>query len=153
MSIKEELAAELKDALRQGDKARSAVIRQVETEVSRAKSEPGFSGEVDDALYVKVISSYTKKMTKAREEYLGYGEQGASRAAALGFEIDYLSRWLPTALGEEETRAVVVSAVAELGVNDPKMAGRVMGHVMKSGVEGLDGGLVNRIVREVLGSE
>ena len=55
MAIKDEFAAELKDALTSGDKARAAVIRQVETEVSRAKSEPGFDGEVDDSLYVKVI--------------------------------------------------------------------------------------------------
>ena len=152
MAIKDEFSAELKDALRAGDKARAAVIRQIETEVSRAKSETGFSGEVDDNLYIKVIGSYTKKMAKARDEYLGYGEKGASRAEALGYEIDYLGRWLPTALGEAETRAVVEAAIAELGVDDPKMAGRVVGHVMKSGAEGLDGGLVNRMVREVLGA-
>jgi len=152
MAIKDELAAELRDALRGRDKPRAAVIRQIETEVSRAKSEPGFTGEIDDTLYVEVIGSYTKKMAKAREEYEGYGEKGASRAEALGFEIDYLSRWLPEALGEAETRAMVEAAVAELGVDDPKMAGRVVGHVMKSGAAGLDGGLVNRIVREVLGS-
>ena len=153
MAIKDELAAELKDALKSGDKARAAVIRQIETEVSRARSEPGFKGEVDDDLYVKVIGSYTKKMAKSREEYLGYGEKGASRAEALAFEIDYLDRWLPTLLDEAATREIVEAAVAELGVDDPKMAGRVVGHVMKSGVEGLDGGLVNRIAREVLGSE
>ena len=56
-------------------------------------------------------------------------------------------------LGEAETREIVEAAVAELGVDDPKMAGRVVGHVMKSGAEGLDGGLVNRIAREVLGAE
>jgi uncharacterized protein YqeY len=153
MSIKDELATELRDALKTGDKARAAVIRQAETEVSRAKSEPGFSGEVDDGLYVAVIGSYTKKMAKAREEYLSYGEKGASRAEALGFEIDYLSRWLPAVIGEAETRAIVAAAIAELGVDDPKMAGRVVGHIMKSGAEGIDGGLVNRVVREVLGAE
>ncbi len=153
MAIKDEMAAELKDALKAGDKARAAVIRQVGTEVSRAKSEPGFSGEVDDDLYVRVIGSYTKKMSKAREEYLGYGEKGASRAEALGFEIEYLSRWLPSVAGEAETRAIVEAAVAELGVDDPKMAGRVVGHIMKSATGGMDGALVNRIVREVLGAE
>lgn len=153
MPIKDELAAELKDALRSGDKARAAVIRQVETEVSRAKSEPKFTGDIDDDLYLKVIGSYTKKMAKAREEYLGYGEKGASRAEALGYEIDYLARWLPKTLGDDETRSIVEAAIAELGVDDPKMAGRVVGHVMKSGAEGLDGGAVNRIVREVLGTD
>ena len=42
-------------------------------------------------------------------------------------------------------------AIAELGVEDPKMMGRVMGYIMKSGRE-LDGGLVNRLVREELGA-
>lgn len=153
MSIEQELAAELRDALKQGDKPRAAVIRQVETEVSRARSEPGFRGEVDDGLYRDVIASYVKKMDKAREEYEGYGEKGASRAAALAFEIEYLGRWLPETLGEEETRALVDAAIAELGVDDPKMAGRVVGHVMKSGAEGLDGALVNRLAREALGVE
>jgi uncharacterized protein YqeY len=153
MSMKDELVAELRDALRSGDKARAAVIRQIETEVSRAKSEPGFKGEVDDGLYTKVIASYTKKMAKAREEYLGYGEKGASRAEALGYEIDYLSRWMPKTLSDDETRSIVEAAIADLGVDDPKMAGRVVGHVMKSGAEGLDGGAVNRIVREVLGTD
>jgi uncharacterized protein YqeY len=152
MAIKDEMADELKDALRQRDKPRAAVIRQIETEVSRARSEPGFTGEIDDALYVKVISSYCKKMAKARDEYLGYGERGADQAAALGFEIDYLSRWLPAVLGEDETREIVAAAISELGVDDPKMAGRVVGHVMKSGRGGLDGALVNRLAREALGA-
>ena len=86
-------------------------------------------------------------------EYLGYGEQGAAQAESLGFEVDYLSRWLPSALGESETRKIVAAAIAGLGVEDPKMAGRVVGHIMKSGIEGIDGGLVNRLVREALGAE
>jgi len=153
MAIKDELQAELRDALKQGDRPRAAVIRQVETEVSRAKSEPGFQGEVDDELYRSVITSYVKKMAKAREEYLGYGERGEAPAASLAFEIEYLTRWLPTNLGEEETRSIVAAAVAELGADDPGMAGRVVGHIMKSGTGGLDGSLVNRLVRETLGSK
>ena len=41
-------------------------------------------------------------------------------------------------------------AIAELKANDPKMIGRVIGQVMKS-AKGLDGALVNRLVREELG--
>jgi uncharacterized protein YqeY len=153
MTIKEDLAAELKDAMRAGDKRRMAVIRQVETEVSRAKSEPGFTGEIDDGLYVATISSYVKRMDKARREYQELGERGAAQADQLAYEIDYLGRWLPTTLGEDETRTIVTDTIAELGVEDAKMAGRVVGHIMKSGREGLDGGMVNRLVREALGAE
>lgn len=151
MSIQEQLTAELRHAMKEKDTARRNVIRQVQTEVSTAKSEAGFSGTVDDAFYQKVISSYVKKMDKSREEYAAMGERGAAMADQLSFEVDYLSRWLPQRLGEEETRELVKETIEELGaVGDEKAAGRVTGHLMKSRGADLDGGLVNRLVREEL---
>jgi uncharacterized protein YqeY len=150
MTIAEELREELKDAMRAKDKPRLNVVRGIETEVARVRSEPGFSGDVDDDLYRSVIGSYVKKMDKAREEFLAAGDAGRANAEKLGYEIDYLGRWLPTALGEDETREIVRAALAEVGADAP--AGRVIGQVMKSGHEGLDGALVNRLVREELGS-
>lgn len=151
MTIREELAEELKDAMRAQDGPRRDVIRQVETEVAVVRSQPGFEGEVDDELYRTVIAAYVKKMDKARDEYIEIGERGAAMAAKLGFEVDYLSRWLPSKLDEEATRRLVQDAIAELGVaGDEKAAGRVTGHLMKNHGKEVDGGLVNRLVREEL---
>jgi len=151
MTIREELAEELKNAMRAKDGPRRDVIRQVETEVAVARSQPGFEGEVDDELYRSVIASYVKKMDKARDEYLEIGERGAAMADKLGFEVEYLSRWLPSKLDEKATRDLVKGAIAELGVaGDEKAAGRVIGHLMKTHGKDLDGGLVNRLVREEL---
>ena len=152
MSIADELAAELKDAIKSRDAARRDAIRQIETEVAKAKAEPGFEGEADDDLYRKVVASYTKKMDKARGEYEAVGERGAEMAAKLAFEVDYLGRWLPTSLSEDETRALVAQAIEATGANDAGQAGMVVGHIMKSGTEGLDGSTVNRLVREALGA-
>jgi len=149
MGVQDELTAELKDAMKSRDRARSSVIRQIETEVSVAKAAPGFKGEVDDGLYQRTIVSYVKKMEKARSEYEAMGERGVDQAAKLAYEIEYLSRWTPQLLGEDETRQIVRDAITELGVEDPKMVGRVMGHVMRSGKE-LDGALVRRLVSEEL---
>ena len=120
--------------------------------MTRAKTAPGFSGQVDDELYRKVISSYVKKMAKAKAEYEAAGDRGKEMAEKLSWEIDYLSRWMPQTLGEEETRALVREAIAELGVSgDPQAVGRVVGHLMKSRRD-LDGATVNRIAREELAS-
>ena len=151
MTIQEELAQELRDAMRAQDKPRRDVIRQVETEVAVARSQPGFEGDVDDEIYRSVIAAYVKKMDKARDEYLEIGDRGAAMAEKLGFEVEYLSRWLPSKLDEAATRDLVKGAIAELGVaGDEKAAGRVTGHVMKAHGQDLDGGLVNRVVREEL---
>jgi uncharacterized protein YqeY len=150
MSIKDELGAELRDAMRSGDRRRREVIREIETQVSRKRAEPGFTGEAEDELYLEVMGSFAKKMDKAAAEYDGLGERGADMAIKLRWEVDYLSRWLPTKLSEEETRKAVREAIDELKVDDPKMAGRVVGHLMKSTGGNLDGALVDRVVREEL---
>jgi uncharacterized protein len=150
MSIQEELRAELKDAMRAKDRARLDVIRQVESEISVVKSASDFSGEVDDKLYLKVVAAYVKRMQKALKEYEAAGERGAEMVETLGFEVSYLSRWLPKMLSEQDTRALVVGAIADLGLADPKQAGRVVGHLMKDHKGKLDGGLASKIARELL---
>jgi uncharacterized protein YqeY len=151
MSIHEEFVAELRDAMRSGDKPRVNVVRQIETEITYAKTAPGFSGEVDDDLYLRVIRSYVKKMDKARGEYEAAGERGRDNAAKLAYEIEYLSRWVPAALSEDETRALVRDTIAAVGAEDVKQTGLVIGRVMKSGAA-VDGTVVSRIVREELGA-
>lgn len=150
MSIRDELRNELKEAMRLRDQRRLDVIRQVETELSVAKSAPGFKGEVNDALYQQVIAAYVKKMDKARQEYQQLGERGQEMANKLSFEIEYLNRWLPQKLNEEETRSLVRQSIAELGISDAKQVGRLVGHLMKARGGDLDGALVNRIAKEEL---
>lgn len=152
--IKDELAAEYKDAMKSGDAARRDVIRQVNAEVSLRKAEAGWDGDESDAFYVDVIGSYVKKMDKARREYEDLGERGAEMAGKLAFEVEYLSRWLPSKLDEDETRALVERVIADLGVaGDPKAVGRVTGTLMSAHRDEVDGALANRLVREALGAD
>lgn len=153
MSIHGELIEELKDAMRARDRRRLDVIRQVETEVSRARSARGFDGDPQgDELYGTVIAAYVKKMAKAREEFLAAGDRGTEQAEKLAYEVDYLSHWAPRSLSEEETREVVRVAIMELKADNPKQMGQVIGHVMKNGPSGMDGSSVSRFVREALGA-
>lgn len=151
MTIKEELSAELIDAMKARDARRRDVIRMVETEVTLARSAPGFQGEIDDDLYRKVIASYAKKMDKAKAEFEVAGERGAAMAEKLGWEVEYLSRWLPKKLDEESTAVLVRSTIEALGVaGDPKASGRVIGQIMRTHKDEVDGALVNRLVAETL---
>ena len=153
MTIEEDLRTELTDAMKSRDARRRDVIRMIQTEVTLAKSAPGFASDVDDELYRRVISSYSKRMEKARPEFEEAGERGAAMAEKLGWEVAYLSRWLPKKLDEAATRALVEATVTELGVSgDSKASGRVIGQIMKSHKDEVDGGLVSRLVAEVLSS-
>jgi uncharacterized protein len=151
MTIEEQFRAELNDAMKAGDRPRLDTVRMITSEILLAKSAPGFAGEVDDELYLKVIAAQVKKDEKSIEEYRGLGERGQAMVDKYTAEVAYLSRWMPTRLGEEETRTLIESAIVELGVErNPKSSGRVIGHIMKSHKNEVDGGLLNRLVRAAL---
>lgn len=146
MSIKDELHDELTDAMRSHDRNRVDVVRQITTEVAKALKAPGFEGEADDDLHKKTISAYAKKMSKALAEYERLGQGESETAAKLKFEVEYLGRWLPKALSEDELAALVDAAVVELGATDMKSMGQVMGHLKKTHPE-IDGAVASRLVK------
>lgn len=152
-TIADQLDAELKDAMRAKDAARRDVIRQIRAEAGVARSAAGFDKDEDDDFYRGVIGSYVKKMQKSLAEYEALGDRGREMADKLAYEVDYLSRWLPSKLDEAATAELVDRTIAELGVaGDPVAAGRVIGEIMKDHKDEVDGAAVNRIVRERLGS-
>jgi len=151
MSIEQRFRDDQKTAMKARDAATLNAIRSIQAEVATAKAAPGFTGEVDDALFLKVISTYVKRISKSKAEYDAMGERGADQASKLGFEIDYLTRYLPKKLNEQDTRMLIETTIADLGADDSTPVGQVVGAVMRSG-EDLDGALVNRLVREALES-
>lgn len=151
MSIQEDLRAKLTAALKAKDLRTANTIRMVDTKVMERRTAKGFKGEVDDALYLEVIGSYKKSLEKARKEFEAAGERGRQSIEDLDFEIDFLRRYLPEPLGEDAVRAAVREAIAALGVDDPKMAGRVIGQVMKKHKGLVEASLVKRLVGEELG--
>lgn len=151
MSIDEQLREDQKTAMKAADKPTLNVVRSIRAEVGTAQAAPGFDGVVDDDMYLKIISTYVKRITKAKAEYDTMGEAGADRSASIAFEIDYLSNFLPQKLDEAATRALVAQAVADIGPDSDPQVGQIVGAVMRSG-EDLDGALVNRLVQEALNS-
>jgi uncharacterized protein YqeY len=149
MTIDEQLREDQKTAMRASDKSTLNVVRSIRAEVGTALAAPGFSGEADDELYIGIISTYVKRITKARAEYVSLGEAGQDRIVSIDFELDYLAKYLPKKLDEAATRELVERTVAELGATSETPAGQVVGAVMRSG-EDVDGALVNRLVRESL---
>lgn len=131
MSIKEDFRAKLTAAIKARDMRTANVIRMLDTKVMERRTAKGFKGEVDDALYLDVIGQYRKTMAKAKAEYEALGERGVEKAEELGFEVDFCDTYLPKPLTDDELRDAVRAAIAELGATDPKMAGRVVGVVMK----------------------
>ncbi len=150
MSIEADLKAKQIAAMKAKDSATANVIKMIRTKVTEKRTAKGFQGDVDDALYVSVIGAYKKSLEKARVEFEKAGEKGVESVAALNHEIAFCQQFLPQPMGEDEVRAAAEEAIAEMGEVSPKMAGRIVGAVMKKHKGKVEAGLVKSVVDGLL---
>lgn len=149
-TLEERLREQLTAAIKAKDLKTANLIRMINTKIMERRTAKGFSGTVDDALILDVISTYKKSMEKARAEYAAAGERGKEQIAELDFELAWCSTLLPQAASEAELREAVAKVVAELPQKDPKMAGRVIGAIKKQFGDRADAQLVKKLAEEAL---
>lgn len=150
MPLEQELRKQLTDAMRAKDQRTLDVIRMINTKIMERRTAKGFTGQVDDPLILDVIQAYKKSLQKAREEFLAVGERGKRQADELQWEIAFCDKFLPKGLSDDELRAAVRAAITATGAKDPKMAGRIVGEVMKQHKGRAEAADVKRIAEEEL---
>ena len=146
MSLMEKLTADMKEAMKQGEKERLSVIRLVRGAVRQAEID-GKKTLGDD----EVIGVITKEV-KMRRDSIEEFERGkrADLVKKAEEEISLLMPYLPSQLSIDEVKKIVEEAVAEVGATTAKDMGKVMGALMPRVKGRADGKLVNEIVRSIL---
>lgn len=149
-NLEGQLREQLTAAIKAKDLRTANLIRMINTKIMERRTAKGFTGTVDDALILDVISAYKKQMEKAKSEFAAAGDRAKDQIAEIEFEIAWCQKWLPQAASEEELRGAVEKAVAELPQKDPKMAGRVIGAIKKQFGDRADAQLVKKLADEIL---
>ncbi len=149
-TLEQKLNQTLKDAMRSKDSQTVDSIRMLKTKHMERRTTAGFKGELDDNLWLEVITAYQKQLKKTREEFVAAGERGQEALPQIDFEIGFCAQFLPTLASEAETRAIVSEVITRLGVTDGKQQGRVMGEIMKAHKGKLDSAIVKQVVAELL---
>jgi uncharacterized protein len=145
-TLKERLAAELKEAMKARDAVRLRALRMLTAGVKNREVEVGH--ELSDQELQEVAATEVKRRKEAAE---AFAEAGRSELAEQErAEEAVLQTFLPERLSEEEVAALIEEAVAATGATGPGDLGKVMGHVMGRVKGRVDGGEVNRLVRERL---
>jgi uncharacterized protein YqeY len=104
--------------------------------------------ELDDA----AVEAVLRKQTKMRRESIeAFAKGGRTELAAKETkELEVLESYLPKQLDEAAVRAAAQKAIAETGATGPKEQGKVMQKLMPELKGQADGGMVSRVVSELL---
>lgn len=146
MALKEQLTADMKEAMKNHEKERLAVIRMVRGAIRQQEIDG--QKELSDDDVIAVISKEVKMRRDSMEEFQK-GNRDDLVAKTQG-EIDVLLPYLPAQLSEDEVRELVKAAVEQTGAATPKDMGKVMGVLMPKVKGRADGKMVNNIVKSFL---
>ncbi len=150
MSLQDTLKQRLKEAMKARDSATANSIRMVNTRVMERCKGGKEVIEATDELVLEVIAAYRKSLQKGLTQYEGGGAAAEASIKELQFEIDLWAEYLPKGLSEDELRAAVKAAIAELGITDAKQAGRIVGAVMKQHKGRVEAADVKRVASDEL---
>ena len=143
MSLKERITADMKTAMKAGDKDRLGVIRMTLAAIKQREVDE--RKELTDADVLAVI----EKMVKQRRESVSQYESGgrADLAAKEAAEIEVLTDYLPEPLSQEELAALIDAAIAETGAESLRDMGKVMARVKGEAQGRADMGAVSAQVK------
>ena len=146
MSLKEQLTADMKEAMKNKEKERLAVIRMVRGDIRQQEIDG--QKELGEEDVIAVISKEVKMRRDSIEEFQKGGREDLVEKTQA--EIDVLLPYLPAQLSEDEVRELVKAAVEQTGAATPKDMGKVMGVLMPKVKGRADGKMVNTIVKSFL---
>ena len=146
MTLIEELADEVKDAMKERDAERRDALRLILNALRAAEKEIQRPLHEDEEL--QVLQRQRKNRLDAIEAYRAAGRE--EQAEKEEDELEVLEEFMPEPLSDDELEAIVDDAIAENGATSMNDLGRVMADVMPQIAGRADGSAVSQIVREKL---
>ncbi|MDP4823733.1 MAG: GatB/YqeY domain-containing protein [Aestuariivirgaceae bacterium] len=127
MSLREKLTADMKEAMKAGEKRRLSTIRLINAAIKDRDILNRTEGP-DPGITDTGIIELLAKMVKQRQESAATYEQGGrpELAAAEIEEIGIIAGYMPRQLSEDEAQAAIKALVAEIGASGMKDMGRTM---------------------------
>jgi hypothetical protein len=148
MSLKEQLANDLKDAIRGGDEARKTAIRMAIWAIKNAEVEKGAA--LKDADVLSLISKEAKQRRESIEEFRKADRQDlVAREQA---ELEVLQSYLPPQMSREEIAQAAREVISEVGASGPRDKGKVMPVLIRRLAGRAEGREINEAVTELLAS-
>ena len=143
MTLKTQIQADMKTALKAADKERLKVVRLILAAIKQQEVDNRI--ELDDEAVLAVLTKMVKQRRDSVSQFTDGGRQDLADIEER--EITVLETYLPAPLSEQEISALIESAVTETGAETMADMGRVMGFVKGRAAGRADLGRVSALVK------
>ena len=146
MNYIEEIKQDMYAAMKSKDKVKATILRSLLSNLKKIeieKKEP-----IAEPEYLSIV----KKMVKQLKESIDlYSQAGRIELAEKEkSELSIIEAYLPKQFSETEISELIKNIISEISAKNISDIGKVMAIVMKKGDGKVDGGIANRIAKELL---
>lgn len=151
MTIKEQIDADIKQAMLGGNKTLVTTLRGIKSAILYAEVA---EGSRESGLNEEAIIALLQKEAKKRHESAELYKQGGNneKAAAEEAEKEVIAKYLPAQMDEAEVAEIVKAQAEALSISDTRQMGQLIGAVKKEAGAAADGSVIARLVKEYLNS-
>ena len=141
-----QIEIDLKDALKNQDKAKVGVLRIL---ISKCKNKSIATGK---PLEVSEVMKVLQTAAKQHKESIKLYKQGERKDLVdqETTELNIVEAYLPSMMTEDEIKSIVSSVIEATGASSMADFGKVMPQVMKKGAGKIDGGVAQNLLKELL---
>ena len=148
MSLKEQLANDLKDAIRQRDESRKIAIRMSISAIKNAEIKRGAA--LSEADVLTLVSREAKQRLESIAEFEKADRRDLVEKERA--ELEVLQSYLPAQVSRDEIAKAAREVIAEVGAGGPRDKGKVMPVLIGRLAGRAEGREINEVVTELLAS-
>ena len=150
MSLKHQIEEKLNSALKAKDKNTYPTLRLIISAIKDAEIAKRSKGvkEIADSDINAILKKMVKQRNESCEVYKKAGRDELLESESK--EIEIINAFLPTQLGEEETKKICQETIKSVGASSMKDMGKVMGALKAKHADTIDFSKVSLIIKELL---
>lgn len=145
--IVERVASDLKKAMLNRDTESVDILKMLKTAFQYEALNQRIDS-LDDEQALKVLRKEFKKRTDAEKLYRDNDQP--AKAEKEKSEADFLGRYLPMMMSEQDVQNLVISSIQDLGVDSIKDMGRIIAEVKQRSEGNADGATIANLVKQEL---
>jgi uncharacterized protein len=148
--MREKINADLKVAMKAGEKDRVGTLRLINAAIKSADIEARPSGKdkITDTEILSVLAKMIKQRRDSVEQFTAGGRQDLVDKETA--EIKIIEGYMPKQMSEAEAKAAIGAVIKETGAAGPKDMGKVMGALKAKYAGSMDFGKASGVVKELL---
>jgi len=148
MTLKEQIKADVKDAMRAKEVVKRDTLRNIQAGIKQIEVDE--RRDVTDADVETILVRYLKQREDAKKQFADANREDL--VAKEDVEIAIIQAYLPEPMDDEELESTIKDIITSVDAQSMKDMGKVMGAAKTTIGSRADGGRINIIVKKLLGA-